>query len=61
MVHDEIGFNKLSARWMPKILSDVDKDNRVEISRGNLDRMKSDPQKNFDRIVTQNEHMGSSL
>ena len=55
ILHEEMGLSKLSARWVPKTLSNLDKANRVEISRKNLDRMNSDPEHFFDRIVTQDE------
>ena len=55
ILNDELGLTKISARWVPKMLSNDDKANRTEISRRNLDRMNNDPEKFFDRIVTQDE------
>ncbi|GFN93230.1 histone-lysine N-methyltransferase SETMAR [Plakobranchus ocellatus] len=33
IVHDKLGYRKVSARWVPKILSDEHKRQRVEISQ----------------------------
>lgn len=52
IAHDHMGFSKLSDRWVPKTLAIFDRANRVEISRKNLHRMRSDPEIYFDRIVT---------
>ena len=55
ILHGDLGLSKLSACWVPKTLSNFQKTDRVRISRRNLDRMKSNPEKFFDRIVTQDE------
>ena len=38
IVHDMLGYRKVSARWMPKMLSDEHKEQRVTISQTLLDR-----------------------
>lgn len=52
---DELEFIKLSASWVPKTLSNLEKEKRCEISNKHLDRIGSDREKFFDRIITQDE------
>lgn len=55
ILHVDLGLSKLSARWVPKMLSDFHKADRVQIAKRNLDQMESNPENFFDRIVTQDE------
>ena len=55
ILYNELGLSKLSAPWVPKMLSNYHKTRRTEISKNNLDRMNSDPENIFNRIVTQDE------
>ena len=49
------GMSKVSARWVPRMLTDGQKRSRVDISRYLLSRYEHDPGDFIDRIVTQDE------
>lgn len=55
IVNKELGLSKLSARWVPKMLTKEMMCSRLEISEQNLQEMRKNKSKFFDRIVTQDE------
>lgn len=50
-----LGFKKVSARWVPRMLTDANKERRLEISKRNLDLLQRDPDRFCRRIVTMDE------
>lgn len=54
IVH-ELGFSKVSARWVPRLLSVEQKRIRLTISRDCLEMFEADPQGFLDRFVTMDE------
>ena len=52
---DILGMSKVSARWVPGMLTDDQKRSRLDISRYLLSRYEDDPGDFIDRVVTQDE------
>ena len=52
---DILGMSKVSARWVPRILTDDKKLSRLVISKCLLSRHYDDPGDFIDRVVTQDE------
>ena len=52
---DILGMFKVSARWVPRMLTEDQKRNRLDISRYLLSRYEDDPEEFMDRVVTQYE------
>ncbi|GFN78241.1 histone-lysine N-methyltransferase SETMAR [Plakobranchus ocellatus] len=48
IVHDKLGYLKVSARWVPKMFSDEHKHQRVEISQFLLHRCQQEGDETFD-------------
>ncbi|GFN94370.1 histone-lysine N-methyltransferase SETMAR [Plakobranchus ocellatus] len=48
IVHDKLGYRKVSARWVPKMLSDEHKRQRVEISQIPLHRCQQEGDETVD-------------
>ena len=48
-------MSKVSARWVPRILTDDQKRSRLDISMYLLSRSEDDPGDFIDRVVTQDE------
>ncbi|GFO49982.1 histone-lysine N-methyltransferase SETMAR [Plakobranchus ocellatus] len=48
IVHDKLGYRKVSARWVPKMLSDDHKHQRVEISHIVLHRCQQEGDETVD-------------
>ena len=57
---DILGMSKVSARWVPRMLTEDQKRSRLDISRYLLSRYEDDPEEFMDRVVTQDE-IGPSL
>jgi len=55
MIHDEVGFHKLCARWVPRELTAEHKGKRVEICQRLLDRYNNEGEEFLSRIVTGDE------
>ena len=55
IITDILGMSKVSARWVPKMLSDDQKRSWLDISRYLLSRYGDDPGDFIDRVVTQDE------
>lgn len=52
ILHKELGMKKLSARWVPRLLTVDQKRNRVTISKDCLDMFKRNPKEFLRRFVT---------
>ena len=52
---DILGMSKVSARWVPRMLTEDQKRSRLDISRYLLSRYEDDPEEFMDRVVTQDE------
>jgi hypothetical protein len=52
---EDLGFSKLTARWIPKLLSDSQKQVRVDIAQKNLRKIASGRNKFFDRLIAVDE------
>lgn len=55
IIHNHLHFTKLSARWIPKILTAENKQLRVETSDGLRHLYNEDPQKVLDSCITEDE------
>src|SRR5688572_14920147 len=55
IIVNELGFSKVSARWVPRLLSVEHKRTRLILSRECLDLYKAEPQKFLDQFVTMDE------
>ena len=55
IIVNELGFSKVSARWVPKLLSVEQKRTRLTMSRDSLELYEADPQDFLDRFVTMDE------
>jgi histone-lysine N-methyltransferase SETMAR len=55
IVHEMLGFNKVSARWVPKMLTDVHKEQRLLAARCGLARFRREGDNFLNRIVTTDE------
>ena len=54
IVHDDLGYHKVCARWVPKQLTSQHKDQRVDVATKFLQRYDEDPGI-LERIVTGDE------
>lgn len=52
---DVLGFKKVSARWVPRMLTQANKDLRLEVSKRNLEKIMHDPDTFYRRFVTMDE------
>ena len=52
---DILGMSKVSARLVPRMLTEDQKRSRLDISRYLLSRYEDDPEEFMDRVVTQDE------
>lgn len=52
---NELEMRKVSARWVPRMLTDEQKKKRVDISRANLEKFQADQEKFLSRFVTMDE------
>lgn len=55
IIHDHLHMQKVSARWIPRLLTPFQKQERVECSRVNLEMCQEDESKFFKRLITQDE------
>lgn len=55
IIHHELGMNKVSARWVPRLLTPENKRARFLISRDNLALFVRDPENFMDRFITMDE------
>ena len=50
-----LGMSKVSARWVPRLLTEDQKRSRLDISRYLVSRCEDDPEEFMDRVVTHDE------
>ena len=55
ILHDKLHMNKVSARWVPRMLTDAQKKRRADISQELLNEYRADPDGFLGHIVTQDE------
>jgi len=55
ILSDELHMNKVSARWVPRMLTAEQQKKRVDISRTNLEYYQADPDQFLTRFVTMDE------
>ena len=55
MMHNKLGFHKACARWVPKQLTEVHKQTRVDICQKHLDRYGNEQDIFLVRIITGDE------
>ncbi|XP_045132250.1 histone-lysine N-methyltransferase SETMAR-like [Portunus trituberculatus] len=55
IIHDELGFHKVCARWVPRELTAEHKRKRLEVCQRLLDRYNNDGERFLSRIVTGDE------
>lgn len=55
ILHDHLGMSKVCARWVPRMLTPLQKQQRVECSREFLDLCSENSVEFMDRIVTGDE------
>ncbi|KAJ8728788.1 hypothetical protein PYW07_006484 [Mythimna separata] len=55
ILHERLNLSKVSARWLPRMLSALQKQVRVDCCKDFLDLCGENPQSIFDRIVTGDE------
>lgn len=55
IVTEKLGYKKLCARWVPKMLTDVHKQRRVEAGRNFLQRFENEGEEFFSHLVTGDE------
>lgn len=55
IIHDELNMSKVSARWVPRLLTPLQKKNREELSQQMLSVLWKDEDDFFDRLITMDE------
>ena len=55
IIHDYLGLNKISARWVPRLLTMVHKQNRVKACKANRKLLKAYGEDFWDRLITVDE------
>ena len=55
MMHNNLGFHKVSVRWVPKDPTEMHKQTRVDICQKHLDRYGNERDIILDRIITGDE------
>lgn len=55
ILHEKLGFSKLSSRWVPRLLTPAQKQKRVESCQGLLQLWRADPEDFHNQIVTGDE------
>ena len=55
ILHNELGMSKVSARWVPRLLTPDQKLTRLVMSEANLARSEADPDHFGERFLTQDE------
>ena len=55
ILHDELGMRKLCSRWIPHLLSQSQKDERVETAQGLLNRFRAWGHRGVSEVVTGDE------
>ena len=55
ILHTELGMSKVSARWVPRLLTSDQKLTRLVMSEANLARFEADSDRFIERFLTQDE------
>lgn len=55
ILHKELGMSKVSARWVPRLLTPDQKHTRLVMSQANLVLLEADPDSFLERFLTQDE------
>ena len=55
ILHNELGMSKVSARWVPRLLTPDQKLTRLVMSKANLARFEADPDRFIERFLIQDE------
>ena len=55
ILHNELGMSKVSARWVPRLLTPDQKHTRLAMSQANLALFEADPASFLERFITQDE------
>ena len=55
IMSNHLGMKNVSTRWIPKLLTPIQRDNRVDCCQELLQKSEVNPDNYFDRIVTGNE------
>ena len=55
ILHNELGMSKVSARWVPRLLTPDQKLTRLVTSEANLARFAADPDRFVEHFLTQDE------
>ena len=55
IIHEKLDMSKVSARWVPRMLSPFQKDTRHQCCQENLELLTEDPEHFFQRLVTRDE------
>jgi histone-lysine N-methyltransferase SETMAR len=55
IIHEKLDMFKVSARWVPRMLSPFQKDSRRQCRQENLELFTEDPEHFFQRFVTGDE------
>ena len=55
IIHDHLHMGKVSARWIPRLLTPFQKQERVECSQALLTMCRDNQEDFFDRLITQDE------
>jgi len=55
IIHDNLNMSKVSARWVPRLLTPFQKQNREELSQRMLTLLEADEDNFFERLITMDE------
>ena len=55
IIHNQLGMRRVTARWIPRLMNQDQKQARVSAAKGFLQRFHSERQQFLDRIVTVDE------
>lgn len=55
ILHNKLGMSKVSSRWVPRMLTAIQKETRMDLSRENLEVLNEDPDLFTARVVTGDE------
>lgn len=55
ILQDHLGMKKVSARWVPRMLTDAQKQTRLKISKSSLELLQKDPDLFLARFITMDE------
>ncbi len=56
IMNDHLGLKKVCTRWLPKLLTSLQRANRVDCCQELLEESEADPSNVFGRIITDDEY-----